>query len=110
MHANPNNSKWPKHPPCSRARQTECAPFSALIWHLKQEAAAFDRPVLLIHGSTNPFCLDRVFGGQQAEKLWRLNGPGDYAYSDAAVVTVARDEREPFRIKSLLNGRAVSAC
>ena len=59
--------------------------------------------VRLIHGDTNPFCLDKKFGGDTAPLLWRLNALGDYSVLDATVISVQPDnQKEPFSVTSLI--------
>lgn len=72
-------------------------------------AVAFGRPVLLIHGDTNAYCLDQPFGRAAAPLLWRLNTPGDYAPIDAAVVRVQPAAARPFSVTGLLSGAPAPA-
>ena len=75
--------------------------------HLQNLASEFDKPVLLIHGDTNAYCLDQPFDNQRAPYLWRLNGPGDYQVIDAVVISVHGDNKEhPFQVTGLLSGEA----
>ena len=74
--------------PCSAQRRTKCDAFADVRAKLTELAAAFAASVLLIHGDTNPYCLDKKFGGDQAPKLWRLNALGDFTEADATLVTV----------------------
>ena len=97
-------------PACAGSRQRKCDPYATLLDRLRRRAAAFDRPVMLIHGSTSPYCLDRDFGGEKAPKLWRLNGPGDRAVVDAARVRVDPEGTTPFSVHLLLDGRAPEPC
>ncbi|MCI5119609.1 MAG: hypothetical protein D3908_00110 [Candidatus Electrothrix sp. AUS4] len=62
------------------------------------------RPVLLLHGDTTPFCMDKNFGGPQAPNLWRLNAWGDFKVpADATLVTVQPENpQQPFRAESLV--------
>ena len=66
------------------------------------------RPVLLVHGDTTPYCMDKSFGGPQAPNLWRLNAWGDYqAPADATVITVQPDNpQQPFAAETLLGHQA----
>ena len=95
---------------CDAQRPTACNPYLTFLERLTVLADAFDKPVLLVHGSTNRFCLDTGFGGWRAPKLWRLNGPGDFVTIDAAVVHVDPGARMPFEVHGLLPGDAVPAC
>ena len=106
------NSAWKvacpiEDPPTSwedprRQAWTICNPYLGFLDHLEALAAHFKKPVLLIHGSTHPYCFDRNFGGKAAPNLVRLNGPGDGAI-DAAVVTFDKDNKEkPFDAVGLM--------
>jgi hypothetical protein len=70
-------------------------------------SAALGKPVLLVHGDTNAYCLDQPFPRNRAPKLGRLNAPGDYTVIDAAVVSInpSRPNR-PFEASGLLSGQA----
>ncbi len=88
--------------PCDESLRIKCDAFAAFRDQLLLRAASFNKPVLLVHGDTNPFCLDKKFGGDTAPKLWRLNALGDYSEVDATVITVQLDDPEkPFEIKPL---------
>lgn len=102
--------KWRGDTPCSTNKRTHCHPYLTFLRQLTVRAAAFDRPVLLIHGSTNGYCLDRGFGGWQAPRLWRLNGPGDFVTIDAAVVRFDADSDLPFGVRGLLSGDRPPDC
>jgi hypothetical protein len=80
------------------------ASLSACSTVISPETAA--KPVLLIHGDTNAYCLDQPFSTRQAPKLWRLNAPGDYQVIDAAVIAFdpASADR-PFKVTGLLSGQ-----
>lgn len=108
MQANPhhpNDQEWQGKPPCDEKRQEDCDPFAKLVGALVGATKAFNRPVLLVHGDTDEFCLDRKYGGQAAPTLWRLDGPGDDGPKDAAVVTVDTNAHKPFDVQLLLSGR-----
>ncbi len=63
------------------------------------------KPVLLLHGDTNAYCLDQPF--DNSKNLWRLNAPGDFKYIDAVVVKVfPTDRNQPFQVTGLLSGTA----
>lgn len=73
--------------------------------HLQAAAGRLGKPVLLVSGDTNPFCLRQPFSREVAPMLWHLNAPGDYKVIDAAVVDVEPDNRKhPFRVTTLLSG------
>jgi hypothetical protein len=112
IHADPFDlpEGWPVDKPCTAELREGCNPYFTFLKTLNGKASAFDKPVLLIHGSTNPFCLDRRFGGWQAPKLWRLNGPGDFVHIDAAVVRFDADSDVPFTVRSLMTNIAAADC
>lgn len=88
--------------PCGPHRREGCDAFAAFRLKLRHLAAKFARPVLFVHGDTNPYCLDRAFGGAAAPKLWRLNSTGDFALVDAAEIRVnLKDAAAPFSVISL---------
>lgn len=96
--------------PCDAQEPQACNPYLTFLESLTAQADAFDKPVLLVHGSTNSFCLDTGFGGWRARKLWRLNGPGDFVTVDAAVVKVDPEARIPFQVHGLLSGDSPPDC
>ncbi|MGF1612302.1 MAG: hypothetical protein ACFCUQ_23130 [Kiloniellales bacterium] len=112
IHADPYEieHRAQRNQPCTKTLRTDCNPYLPFLERLTEQADRFDKPVLLIHGSTNKFCLDRGFGGWRAQKLWRLNGPGDFVTVDAAVVTFDPAAREPFAVHGLLSGDSLPAC
>lgn len=93
--------------PCTAANRMMCDAFQPFREQLKRVAAKFAKPVLLVHGDTNPYCWDKTFGGEKAANLWRLNGWGDFqAPADATVIAVdPENPDEPFSAKTLLEGR-----
>lgn len=91
--------------PCNAEVRVLCDGFAVLRDRLVRHAAAFRKPVLLIHGDTSPYCLDRGFGGRSARNLWRLNAPGDGLVIDAVEIAVAPDDlKAPFAVKTLVGG------
>ena len=95
---------------CSAEERTRCNPYRRFLQRLTERADAFDKPVLLVHGSTNKFCLDRGFGGWQAKKLWRLNGPGDFVTIDGAIVSFDTAAPQPFAVRGVLSEIAPPDC
>lgn len=104
MHHDPTDFKHrdKADKPCTVDRRKKCNPYKALMDRLISLTGASGLPVLLIHGSTKEMCLDKGFGGEAAPTLWRLNGPGDFAVLDAAVVRVNSAAQVPFRASLLL--------
>ncbi len=94
--------------PCSDSVRIRCDAFAAFRDQLLRLAAGFKKPVLLVHGDTNPFCLDKKFGGDTAPLLWRLNALGDYSEVDATAISVhLDDQKRPFVIMPLMTGASV---
>ena len=82
--------------------------FAAYCEMLRQRGAALSKPVLLLHGDTDAYCLDQPFLGMGTQLMWRLNAPGDCKDIDAVVVSVqAANPTRPFEAKGLLSGKAV---
>jgi hypothetical protein len=101
--------------PCTSTNRMNCDAFLSFRDNLRLYARNFAkrgdearRPVLLVHGDTNPYCMDRNFGGPQAPNLWRLNAWGDYQTpADATVITVQPDNlQQPFAAETLLGHQA----
>jgi len=100
--------------PCVGDNLMNCDAFSLFRDQLRRLARRFGKPVLLVHGDTNPYCLDKAFGGDAAPLLWRLNVSGDY-YQPAAhatEVTIAPgDKNAPFSARTLgENKRPAEGC
>ncbi|MDF1750860.1 MAG: hypothetical protein P1V34_18505 [Alphaproteobacteria bacterium] len=91
---------------CEGASRSKCDAFATLREQLRLAAKQFGGPMLIIHGDSDPYCLDQEFGGAQAPNLWRLNSAGDYAIIDAVKVTVHPDDTIPFVAKTLREGIA----
>ncbi|MCW5202901.1 hypothetical protein VU12_08160 [Desulfobulbus sp. US4] len=96
--------------PCTAVNRMHCDAFQNFRENLMRNARKFAkrgkarRPVLLLHGDTNPFCMDKTFGGSQAPNLWRLNAWGDFKDpADATLVTVQPgNPQQPFAAETLL--------
>lgn len=90
--------------PCTPTNPSECDAYLGFREQLMSLAARFDKPVLLIHGDTNPYCLDREFGGAITPKLWRLNAWGDFQDpADATdIVIQPTNPEQPFTIQTLM--------
>ncbi|PZD75156.1 hypothetical protein C1752_00388 [Acaryochloris thomasi RCC1774] len=99
---------------CTAFHRMNCDAFANFRDQLMRLAANFReqgkpaKPVLLVHGDTNPFCLDKNFGGEMAPNLWRLNAWGDFqSPPDATEITVQPSiVDEPFTVKTLLRQNA----
>ena len=96
--------------PCAgaSARRQNCDAFSAARMALQAAATSFDGPVLVIHGDTAPFTLNRTFAGDEAPNLWRLNAAGDAnpvsGVRDVTLVTVNPKGPAPFAARAFLSG------
>jgi len=81
--------------------------YAGFCSHLQDLASRLDKPVLLIHGDTNAYCLDQPFSVADAPKLWRLNAPGDYKVIDAAVISFDSTSSDaPFKVTGILSGES----
>jgi hypothetical protein len=82
--------------------------YAGFCRQIESLSAGFGKPVLLLHGDTNAYCLDKPFGS--AQNIWRLNAPGDYKVIDAVVIKVAPDDAaQPFQATGLLSGKPAPA-
>ncbi|MCW5213454.1 hypothetical protein VU04_11155, partial [Desulfobulbus sp. TB] len=96
--------------PCTATNRMNCDAFQNFRENLMRNARKFAkrgearRPVLLLHGDSNPFCMDKEFGGTQAPNLWRLNAWGDFKTpADATIVRVQpENSQQPFCAETLL--------
>ncbi len=95
---------------CTATNRMHCDAFQSFRENLRLDAGNFAerdkprKPVLLLHGDTSPYCMDREFGGKLAPNLWRLNAWGDFQDpADATVVTVTPGSKKtPFAAETLL--------
>jgi hypothetical protein len=92
--------------PCTPSIPMNCDAFASLIAQIVKRAADFKKPVLLVHGDTGAYCLDKKFGGQVAPNLWRLNAGGDFKFPlDATVVAFnSGNPVAPFAVSGLVDG------
>ena len=96
---------------CTAFNPTNCDAFAYFRQNLIQEAREFAdlnetrRPVLLVHGDTNPYCWDKDFGGELAPNLWRLNAWGDHQSPADATEIIVQPENlsQPFKARTLIN-------
>ncbi|MCZ6667036.1 MAG: hypothetical protein O7B81_17185, partial [Gammaproteobacteria bacterium] len=112
IHADPGKieNREDRSRACTKAERSACNPYRPFLRRLTEQADRFDRPVLLVHGSSKAFCLDEGYGGWEAANLWRLDGPGDDDTVDAAVVRFDHDARVPFQVRGLLSWDTPSSC
>lgn len=102
---------------CTAQNPMACDAFMRFRQELRYEAKHFTRrgqkakPVLLVHGDTNPYCMDSTFGGKSAPNLWRLNAWGDFkSPADATVISInTANKKRPFKAKTLLGKLAPDA-
>lgn len=88
--------------PCTDKEPSNCDGFLQFKAQIKIAAANYGKPVLLLHGDTSPYCMDKQFGGEEAPNLWRFNSAGDYEVLDAVKITVYPDDSStPFKMESL---------
>jgi hypothetical protein len=87
------------------ARCLASSPLAPTCRALVGEALGFAGPVLLVHGDTNPACLEPIDSADGRRLFWRLNAWGDFSSPPAiAVVDVEPgDAARPFRVSSLLD-------
>jgi hypothetical protein len=100
--------------PCDGAdasRERDCDAFATLRPALRDAAAGFGGPTLLIHGDTAPFTFGQSFSGDEAPNLWCLNAAGDFGHSgaitygvqDATLVTIDPASSTPFAAVGLVS-------
>lgn len=84
--------------------------YAGFCRQVKALSETLAKPVLLLHGDTNAYCLDQPF--ETASNLWRLNAPGDFKHLDASLIEVFPDNSsKPFQAVGLLSGApAPSVC
>ncbi len=95
---------------CQGTNRMKCDAFKAFREQIRYEAKNFSNkkgeklPVLLVHGDTYDYCLDKSFGKDTAPNLWRLNSWGDFQDpADATVITIdPQNTSSPFSAKTLL--------
>lgn len=92
----------------------KCDAYADLRKALQAAAMEFCGPMLVIHGDTAPFSLDRQFAGDEAPNLWRLNSAGDAGLGIAGEFYGTRDVTEvkydpaaptPFSARGLATGK-----
>lgn len=101
-HADVTNTNFKRS--CTPDEPKNCNAFAAFNSQLSEEAARFQKPVLLLHGDSFPYCTDKRFGADIAPNLWRFNVAGDYKIIDAVTITVNPHKKgEPFTMQTLRN-------
>ena len=93
---------------CSTENRTECDGYRMLRDLIKSSATQFKKPVLVIHGDTQAYCLHQPYPG--IPNLWRLNAPGDFKYIDASQVLFDPENKAmPFTVTGLLDQKPAPA-
>lgn len=87
---------------CDNDNPVKCDAFATFKKQLRKLAAKFAKPVLLLHGDSSPYCIDKKFGREIAPQLWRFNAAGDFKILDAVKITVSpQNVQTPFQMESL---------
>jgi hypothetical protein len=90
----------------------KCDAFLGLRAAFADAARTYPGPVLVIHGDTWPFTLDRAWPGKTPANLWRLNAAGDAGTGptppgrvrDVTFVRLTEDPARPFAAEGLTTG------
>lgn len=92
----------------------KCDAFLQIRAALRNAAVDFGKPVLVIHGDTEPFTLNQDFLDGGAPNLWRLNAAGDagvgsmglpYGVRDVTMVSFTPDAPAPFAARGLITNK-----
>jgi len=92
--------------PCTTENPSDCDPFAPYRDAFREAARTFGGPILVVHGDSSPYCLDRDFGDNDVPNLWRLNSAGDYAVVDAVTLEFDAEADVPFKAATLLGNEA----
>lgn len=95
--------------PCTPENRSKCDAFRELRSTFRSASAKLGKPVLVVHGDTGRYCIDRDFGGDKAPNLWRLNSAGDWIVEASEIVVDATNRKRPFSIFRLLRGTELEA-
>jgi len=97
-----------KKPACSIENRTECDGYRMLRELIKTKASESNKPILVIHGDTQAYCLHQPYAG--IPNLWRLNAPGDIKYIDASQILFDPENKiMPFTVTGLLDSKPAPA-
>jgi hypothetical protein len=89
-------------PACSIANRTDCDGYKKTRDLIAKKAKEFAKPVLVIHGDTQAYCLQQPY--INIPNLWRLNAAGDHRLVDANQITFDPEIMEaPFEVVGLLD-------
>jgi hypothetical protein len=82
--------------------------FAPICQQFLQGTKMLGKPVLMMHGDTDAYCLDQPFMTEGVENFWRLNAPGDFKPIDLSIISVdVANKSHPFSATSLLAGGPV---
>ncbi|SNX59603.1 Calcineurin-like phosphoesterase [Nitrosomonas ureae] len=97
-----------KKPACTIENRTNCDGYRKLRDLIKRQVAQFAKPVLVIHGDSQAYCLHQPY--TSIPNLWRLNAPGDYRHIDASqVVFDPENKNTPFTASGVLDRKPAPA-
>jgi hypothetical protein len=89
-------------PACTKENRLKCNPYKKIRDMLKRLAKHYDKPVLVVHGDTHPYCFNQPY--LELPNFWHFNGPGDFKVSDAAsIIFDPSDKSRPFEIHGVLH-------
>lgn len=89
-----------KKQPCADLRRSDCDAFKVYRDAINDFAKRTDKPVLVMHGDTPPYCQQQL-----ADNLTRLNVPGDFEVSDIAKVSLVDGN---WQINSMASGKVLT--
>lgn len=79
---------------CTHNQLSDCNGFAIYSHAMIDIAQKFNKPILYIHGDTGDYCIDKKFGGDDAQNLWRMNNAGDFQVIDAVKMVIKHDNRK----------------
>lgn len=92
-----------RKPACSIDNRTNCDGYRIMRNLIKDNAAQFRKPVLLIHGDSPAYCLHQPYPFI-IPNLWRLNVPGDYKHIGVSHISFdPRNKNMPFKVTNVLD-------
>ncbi len=96
---------------CTKENRLKCNPYKNIREALKSMTAEYNKPVLVVHGDTHPYCFNQPYI-EDVPNFWHLNGPGDFKVSDAAqIIFDPRNQSKPFEVHGVLHvGKPPTEC
>lgn len=89
-------------PACTASNHSDCDGYKIIRELIKKKALHFKKPVLVIHGDTQAYCINQPYSN--IPNLWRLNAPGDYKYIDASQIIFNPEKGDmPFQVSGVLD-------